>query len=61
MKTTEDKVHDAMCDYVTKRIRSIRVDIEGDVRDVTLSKEMKDVLDKALAIIPSNVIIERKT
>jgi hypothetical protein len=31
------------------------------VRDVTLSKEMKDVLDKALAIIPSNVIIERKT
>lgn len=62
----KERVVDMVCDYFTNHIRSsLRVDIadfkEGDiVNKISMCDETKAKLDKALKLIPDNVVLERK-
>jgi hypothetical protein len=62
MDDIEERVHNLICDYITKRIRSsLRVTSEmKGVTFIRIEKEVKVVLDEALKIIPDTLsVVER--
>lgn len=62
MENIEKRVHNLICDYITKHIRNnIRVTSETEaIRDIRLGKDVKAILNKALKIIPDNLTVTGK-